>query len=54
MGSLIYGVGVSAGTVVTSLGTGTGGTGTYTLNNSQTVASEQLIATNQFDASTAI
>jgi hypothetical protein len=54
VGSLIYGVGVAAGTKVTALGTGTGGTGTYTVNNSQTVGSEELVATNQYDASAAI
>ena len=31
------GVTVTAGTVITALGTGTGGVGTYTINNSQTV-----------------
>ena len=54
MGSLIYGVGVTSGTFVTGLGTGTGGTGTYTVNNSQTVASEHMVATSQYDASAAI
>ncbi len=54
VGSIIYGVGVTAGTVVTALGTGTGGTGTYTVNNSQTVASEHMVATSQYDASAAI
>ena len=34
--------GASAGTYITALGTGTGGTGTYTVNNSQTVASGTL------------
>lgn len=36
--------GVSAGTVITSFGTGTGGTGTYNINNSQTVASSTIIS----------
>ena len=54
VGSIIYGVGVTAGTTVTALGTGTGGNGTYTVNNSQTVASEYMVATNQYDASAAI
>lgn len=35
--------GASAGTVVTALGTGTGGTGTYIVNNTQTVASGALV-----------
>ncbi|AOR76506.1 hypothetical protein BES08_06945 [Novosphingobium resinovorum] len=34
--------GASAGTIITALGTGTGGTGTYTVNNSQTLASGAL------------
>jgi len=34
--------GASSGTYITALGTGTGGTGTYTVNNSQTVASGTL------------
>jgi hypothetical protein len=33
---------ITAGTQITALGTGTGGTGTYTINNSQTVSSEQI------------
>ena len=39
VGSNIWGTGVTAGTVVTALGTGSGGIGTYTVNNSQTVGS---------------
>lgn len=37
---------VSAGTQITALGTGSGGTGTYTVNNSQTVTSETMTADN--------
>jgi RHS repeat-associated protein len=44
IGQSITGSGVSAGTVIAALGTGTGGAGTYTLNNSQTVASTTLTA----------
>jgi len=33
------GVNVTAGTVITAVGTGTGGIGTYTVNNSQTIGS---------------
>jgi hypothetical protein len=44
VGQLITGAGVAASTYITALGTGTGGTGTYTVNNSQTVASETLTA----------
>jgi len=38
LGQTIQGAGVTAGTVVTALGTGTGGTGTYTLSVASTVA----------------
>lgn len=44
VGSVIFGVGVTTGTVVTALGTGTGGIGTYTVSPSQTVTSETLAA----------
>lgn len=54
IGTKIYGAGITAGTAITALGTGTGGTGTYTVNNSQTVASRELVATNQFPASAAV
>ena len=39
VGMLITGTGVTAGTTITALGTGTGGTGTYTVSVGQTVAS---------------
>lgn len=42
VGQTVQGVGVTAGTRITALGTGTGGTGTYTVNNTQTVASEAM------------
>lgn len=54
VGSIIYGVGVTNGTTITALGTGTGGNGTYTVNNSQTVASEYMVGTPQYDAGAAI
>jgi hypothetical protein len=38
LGQTIQGAGVTAGTVVTALGTGTGGVGTYTLSVASTVA----------------
>lgn len=44
VGSVITGAGVTAGTVVTAFGTGTGGAGTYTVNNSQSVSSETMTA----------
>ena len=47
VGSLIYGSGVAANTTITALGTGTGGIGTYTVNNSQTVASRAMFCGSQ-------
>ncbi len=44
IGQEVTGVGVTAGTVITGFGTGTGADGTYTVNTSQTVASEALTA----------
>ena len=46
VGQTIQGTGVAANTMITALGTGTGGTGTYTVSTSQTVASETLYALN--------
>ena len=42
VGQSLYGIGVLAETVITALGTGTGGIGTYTINRSQTVATAVL------------
>lgn len=42
VGQALYGVGVSAETVITGLGTGTGGAGTYTINVSQSVNARAL------------
>lgn len=42
VGMRVYGSGVAAGTRITALGTGAGGTGTYTVNISQTVASTTI------------
>ena len=42
VGTQVTGTNVAAGTIITSLGTGTGGTGTYYLNNPSTVSSEAL------------
>ena len=44
VGSVIFGAGVANPTTVTALGSGTGGTGTYTVSPSQTVGSETLSA----------
>lgn len=43
VGSLVTGPGVTPGTYITALGTGLGGVGTYTINNSQTVGSTPLL-----------
>lgn len=45
VGQTISGSGVTAGTTITALGTGTGGTGTYTVSASQTVSSTTITAT---------
>jgi hypothetical protein len=44
IGDRIYGTGIDFNTVITALGTGTGGTGTYTLSNSQTFSSGNIWA----------
>ena len=46
LGQTIQGAGVTANTMITALGTGTGGAGTYTVSTSQTIASETLYALN--------
>lgn len=51
VGDLVSGTGVAGGTYVTALGTGTGGAGTYTVNNSQTVSSTTLTLLNKNRAS---
>lgn len=40
-GQQLFGLGISAETVITALGTGTGGTGTYVLNNSHSIGVPQ-------------
>jgi hypothetical protein len=46
VGQLLSGAGITPGTYITALGTGLGYTGTYTINNSQTVSSEAMSAVN--------
>ena len=46
IGQSITGAGVTANTIITGFVSGTGGTGTYTVNNSQTVSSESMTATS--------
>jgi hypothetical protein len=45
IGQTVNGVGVTAGTVITAFGTGTGFSGTYTVNNSQTVGNRIMSST---------
>ena len=45
VGQAVTGTSVSSGTYISALGTGTGGTGTYTVNIPQTVSSTTLTAT---------
>jgi hypothetical protein len=42
VGKPVFGVGVTDGTMITALGTGSGGTGTYTVSPGQTVSSREL------------
>lgn len=44
VGQAIYGSGISQNTIITALGSGTGGVGTYTVNKSQTVTSTSINA----------
>lgn len=44
VGSVLQGTGITAGTKITALGTGTGSTGTYTIDISQTVASTTIVS----------
>ena len=46
LGQTVQGAGVTADTMITALGTGTGGAGTYTVSTSQTVASITMYALN--------
>jgi hypothetical protein len=57
IGSTIFGAGVAAGTQVTAFGSGGGQSGTYTINNSQTVSSETIsagVATVQMNVRAAV
>ena len=42
VGQIISGTGVISGTIITALGSGTGGSGTYTVSSSQTVSSTAI------------
>jgi len=54
IGVVLSGTGITAGTTITALGTGTGGTGTYTVSASQTVSSTTITASNPLTAGTYI
>jgi hypothetical protein len=54
VGTIIQGVGVTSNTTITALGTGSGGTGTYSVNNSQTVASTSMLGVFYITAGTTI
>jgi hypothetical protein len=41
-GQSLFGLGLTAGTIITGLGTGTGGIGTYTINTSHTLTSRDM------------
>lgn len=45
VGQTVVGSGVTVGTIITALGTGTGSTGTYIVNDAQEVASEAMTTT---------
>ncbi len=45
VGQAIFGEGIAQNTVITALGTGTGGAGTYTVSNSQSVTTTQINST---------
>jgi len=47
VGQVVKGVGIADNTYITALGTGVGGPGTYTVNNSQTISSEAMTANAQ-------
>ena len=42
VGDTLYGTSVTAGTYISALGTGTGGAGTYLLNQGQTLSSQAI------------
>ena len=46
VGQTIQGAGITVQTIITALGTGSGGAGTYTINNSQTISSQTMYALN--------
>ena len=53
VGQSLFGPGITAETVITALGSGSGGVGTYTINNSQTISSENMNSASNAAAMTA-
>ncbi|MGZ8442552.1 MAG: structural cement protein Gp24 [Candidatus Binatia bacterium] len=49
VGNILSGTGVDAGTVITALGTGTGGTGTYIVSSATVVSSTTVTATGDIE-----
>jgi hypothetical protein len=54
VGNMLSGTNVTPGTMIRALGTGTGGTGTYTVDRSQTVASTATLIGNKLNTNAAI
>lgn len=50
VGATVFGTGVAVGTVITALGTGTGGIGTYAVTPEQTVPSSDVLASGAKEA----
>jgi hypothetical protein len=48
VGTFISGTGITSGTYITAVGTGTGGAGTYTVNNSQAAAATTVSGYNAY------
>lgn len=48
VGQMVFGIGVSSGSRIISLGTGLGGIGTYNLNNTQTVTSRKIASGGEY------
>lgn len=51
VGQIISGAGITAGTKITALGTGTGGIGTYVISNAHSIGSTTITSIDNFTAS---
>lgn len=49
VGDVLSGTGVTTGTIITALGTGTGGVGTYIVDPSQTAGSTAITGTSEYE-----